>query len=444
MNHYQEQLLLDNNQRLQAHQYLQALQQHQTQDCPTIHQGTRKMMKKASHYSSTSKKETDLGEKVSVIGVLVKKSTSGNTNFFTISFTFLHFSDDNTVERSDCLFKLRPNLNHFRIVFKHHLYPFENICIKKKQYIPAKQSHFGFKKFLVCNVQTNYILDLCRLLRKCHRFYETQSWHLWRCHDNSSRTLFAERAHIIFLAFNACHTVRHNRKVMPKMAEKLQKGQLTFKSVSGLMLAMKWCDRRDVYMLSTFHSADKQDTSKKDYKAYETFGCDRLQQINGKSGRKHVERKLMKTDIAVGQGFVVLVSDMSLLHCDEDFTYWLLYRLWRVAWRHGTKSGLGLAVLRTAGLSTHTHLPAGTVAQGSSWLKLRPSPWTVVVVRRLVELVGIGGGLLALAVLKHVLAVPKVLEVPQRSGVAGPAVLWGDWEVRRLQSSDGLNSFLEG
>lgn len=50
------------------------------------------------------------------------------------------------------------------------------------------------------------------------------------------------------------------------MAEKLKRGEFTFQSVSGLMLALKWCDKKEVWMLLIFHAAEMAETTKINYK----------------------------------------------------------------------------------------------------------------------------------------------------------------------------------
>lgn len=58
-------------------------------------------------------------------------------------------------------------------------------------------------------------------------------------------------------------TVRKNRKNMPQMAQKLQKGEFTFMSNSK-MFSLKYCDKREVYMLSTIHDNTVVATGRKD------------------------------------------------------------------------------------------------------------------------------------------------------------------------------------
>lgn len=64
---------------------------------------------------------------------------------------------------------------------------------------------------------------------------------------------------------NAIGTVRSNSKNLPKDLEsvKLRKGDIATRSSNGI-LAVKWSDRKDVYLLSTKHeNAEKTDTGKK-------------------------------------------------------------------------------------------------------------------------------------------------------------------------------------
>jgi len=49
---------------------------------------------------------------------------------------------------------------------------------------------------------------------------------------------------------NVCGTVKKRRKGMPKMNEKLKKGEAYFRSVAN-MLAIKWQDKKEVFMIST-------------------------------------------------------------------------------------------------------------------------------------------------------------------------------------------------
>lgn len=49
----------------------------------------------------------------------------------------------------------------------------------------------------------------------------------------------------------ACGTVKKNRKHMPNINENLKKDEISFRS-DDTLLALKWCDKREVFMLTTY------------------------------------------------------------------------------------------------------------------------------------------------------------------------------------------------
>jgi len=91
---------------------------------------------------------------------------------------------------------------------------------------------------------------------------------------------------------NACGTVKKRRKGMPKMNEKLQKKEAYFCS-SVNMLAIKWHDKKDVFMISTMHTEEFVDVPRR----Y------RKQEIVQKPACVHDYNKLMgavdKTDMVI-------------------------------------------------------------------------------------------------------------------------------------------------
>ena len=64
---------------------------------------------------------------------------------------------------------------------------------------------------------------------------------------------------------NVCGTVRMNRKFMPKFTSELRKGQHE-SFVANNMMCLRWKDRREVRMLTTFHGDDFVVSGKKDIK----------------------------------------------------------------------------------------------------------------------------------------------------------------------------------
>lgn len=71
------------------------------------------------------------------------------------------------------------------------------------------------------------------------------------CHELYMRSTFC------------CGTVRKNRKGLPLAVSeaKLNKGDGVFRQ-NGPTLAIRWCDKRAVYIISTIHSADMIEVSK--------------------------------------------------------------------------------------------------------------------------------------------------------------------------------------
>lgn len=91
---------------------------------------------------------------------------------------------------------------------------------------------------------------------------------------------------------NACGTVKKRRKGMPKMNEKLQKEEACFRSSENI-LAIKYYDKKDVYMISTMHTEEFVDVPKRYNK----------QEIIRKSACIHNYNNLMgavdKTDMVI-------------------------------------------------------------------------------------------------------------------------------------------------
>lgn len=202
----------------------------------------------------------------------------------------LHFSDNNTVEKEDSLFKLRMVIDHLKPTFRNVLYPFQNVCIDEslmlfkgrlafKQYIPSKRHRFGIKLFLLCDCETGYILDFIiytgsnteiKIFNEDLKITGNIVYTLMEPYLNQGHTLFVDNWYTSPLLFdrlhrdktNACGTVKANRKHMPPMKEKVAKGELVSYKTTN-MLALKWVDKREVRMLTTLHSNNMKDSGKK-------------------------------------------------------------------------------------------------------------------------------------------------------------------------------------
>lgn len=156
---------------------------------------------------------------------------------------------------------------------------------------PSKRNRFGIKLFVLCDCKTEYIQDIIvytgsdtiigpenkdydksgsivmsllePYLGKGHTFY-VDNWY-------TSPALF-DVLHKNYT--NACGTVRKRRKGMPKMDEKLKKGEACFCSARN-MLAIKWQDKKTVWMISTVHKAELVEVKTVQYTKYctETILC---------------------------------------------------------------------------------------------------------------------------------------------------------------------------
>ena len=70
---------------------------------------------------------------------------------------------------------------------------------------------------------------------------------------------------LFFCSMYACGTVHRNRKGLPKAVTtaKLKKSEAVFRC-NGPLLAIKWCDKRAVTVLTTIHAAVYVETNKSD------------------------------------------------------------------------------------------------------------------------------------------------------------------------------------
>ncbi|KAF3426717.1 hypothetical protein E2986_12625, partial [Frieseomelitta varia] len=169
----------------------------------------------------------------------------------------------------------------FRPILKQNFYPFQNICIDEslllfkgrlsfKQFIPPKCNRFGIKSFVACDC-TGYILDMIvysgskteisvsdENLSKSGNIAMT----LMKDYLGKGRSLFVNNW---YTKTKACDTVKKNRKYIPSIQNKLQRREISFQSIESL-LCMKWQDKREIWMLTSFHYTDMVDTQKVNYR----------------------------------------------------------------------------------------------------------------------------------------------------------------------------------
>ena len=207
--------------------------------------------------------------------------------------SFMHVADNETaLQRGnpdfDPIYKIRPIYDVLSLRFRTVYTPEQNICIDEamapwkgrlrfRQYIPSKPDKWGIKLYPICESSSGYICDfdvytgadyvpnpdadpfenheghtyhvVMGLLRRAGFLDKGYSVYMDNYYASPTLfdTLFAQNT-------IAVGTVRANRKEMPKAIKntKLKKGEVIFRQRDNL-LALKWFDKRDVFILSTKH-----------------------------------------------------------------------------------------------------------------------------------------------------------------------------------------------
>ena len=206
---------------------------------------------------------------------------------FELLLKFLHLNDSRKQPARgqpgyDKLYKVRPLLDKVVRNFQSCYSPTENLSIDESmvgfkgrlaflQYMPKKPQKWGMKAWVLADSSNGYVwnwrlytgkevntpesplglahrvvLDLLnddRLRNKGYRIFMDNFY--------SSPDLFRDLKEE---GFEACSTLRANRRGIPDdlKSARLRKGESHF-SQDDSLLFMKWRDKRDVTMLSTFH-----------------------------------------------------------------------------------------------------------------------------------------------------------------------------------------------
>uniref|UniRef100_A0A2H8TWM1 PiggyBac transposable element-derived protein 4 n=1 Tax=Melanaphis sacchari TaxID=742174 RepID=A0A2H8TWM1_9HEMI len=91
-------------------------------------------------------------------------------NKYLLLLQMLHFCNNDNQEKRNRLFKLDIILDEIHTNFKAGMVPFQNIVIDEslvlwkdrlsfKQFIKTKRHRFGIKLFVLCDIETDFILD---------------------------------------------------------------------------------------------------------------------------------------------------------------------------------------------------------------------------------------------------------------------------------------------
>ena len=211
----------------------------------------------------------------------------------------LHFNDNTRydADEGDRLFKLRPLVDALLRNFKAAYVPTRHISTDEslanyygiilfKQFCPLKAAKYGFKIFKTCQsdgAAGGYVYTFkvytadeavpgnvpvgSQIVMELNQDLLHQGYCLYLDNWYSSPDLFID---LYRAGTNVCGTVRMYRRNMPVDFKKhfakreMARGDIQFRSTKKGLLAMVWRDKRDVRLLSTFHSAKMVDTGKKD------------------------------------------------------------------------------------------------------------------------------------------------------------------------------------
>lgn len=201
-------------------------------------------------------------------------------NRFQTILHMLHFTDNAEQIRGDSFHKLRGVFEKIKTAFAHKFSPFQNLVIDEslvlfkgrllfKQFIKTKRHRFGIKLFLLCDCETGYILDFIVYTGKQTEIELYQDLGVSGSVVTTLMQPYLDKGHSLFTdnwytspalstylfqhKTNSCGTVRANRKNMPNLSGNLKMGETT-SMASDNILAVRWKDRREVNMLTTFHN----------------------------------------------------------------------------------------------------------------------------------------------------------------------------------------------
>ncbi|XP_063302359.1 piggyBac transposable element-derived protein 4-like [Pelobates fuscus] len=203
---------------------------------------------------------------------------------------FLHFSDNTKCPprdnpQYDQLYKLRPLISHFNRQFGSLYTPQKNICVDEslmkykgrlgfKQYIPAKRSRYGIKLYKLCESASGYVYTFRVYEGKdshldppgCPDFIGTSGKIVWDLINpllNKGYHLFIDNYYnsipllrmLYCFETVACGTIRKTRVGFPKaLAQKKLKRGETAALCQDELLALKFKDKKEVFMLTSMHT----------------------------------------------------------------------------------------------------------------------------------------------------------------------------------------------
>jgi hypothetical protein len=175
----------------------------------------------------------------------------------------LYFTDD-ARHTSDRLYKIRNVVEILRKAFNELFQPYQRLCVDEslllykwrlffKQYIPSKRNRFGIKSFVLSDCETGFVQDLI-IYAGSSTIVDSENPNigksgaivevLMKPHLGIGHTLYVDNWYASPALFNflhnngtnACGTVTKRRKGIPKIDERLKKGEAAFKSSDNLLV----------------------------------------------------------------------------------------------------------------------------------------------------------------------------------------------------------------
>ena len=209
---------------------------------------------------------------------------------FLLILKFLHLVDNNNKPAdADRLFKLEPLLQHMAAKFQQIYVPGQKVSVDEslllykgrlhfRQYIPLKRSRFGIKIFLCCEDSgytyrfrvyqgreepiRNFDQDLPQDTRAMLKSEKVVIWlieplleegyEIYMDNFYTSANLFE---YLYRRGTLACGTARVNKAPQELRQRDLQRGEVHAMRAgqNAEVIALKWKDKKDVYMMSTLH-----------------------------------------------------------------------------------------------------------------------------------------------------------------------------------------------
>jgi len=259
--------------------------------------------------------------------------TPGYRKYFTRDrflaiWRFLHYIDEESRDKDDKLYKVRPLINKLISGFQQHYILDKDLSLDEgviptknrlgfKQYLKDKPVKWGIKTYMLCESKSGYVYNLEVYTGKSNNDASYINdpeigatgnvvYRLVRGFENQGFTVYMDRFYTSPILYkflsdkgiDACGTVVTNRKHFPveiiRKKKELKRGESIYVA-AGNLSAVTWMDRRPIYFMSTCHDPSETTVVKRHEKSGESIevtcpiavacynrnmgGCDRNDQM---------------------------------------------------------------------------------------------------------------------------------------------------------------------